>query len=202
MLRFLVACSMTVLIAAVAAALCVVPALAVEGGDHPADATGPAAAPVASAQPAAVTAAAKPDPKAVAADIFKADCCRCHGGERLAAKLDLQGDKLEAALVNVASTEIDTLKLVDATKPDRSYLLLKLKGDERIKGSAMPLRAPALDPAKIKAVEAWIAEVAKAAADAAAPSLGVPIAAPSEAAPQAQQPPSGKGPSPGADTDR
>lgn len=147
--------------------------------------------PATPAAPATTQAASPPPtPKAIVGDIFATCCMPCHQGKTPAAKLDLSKDRFEAALVNVASAEIDTLKLVDTAKPQKSYLLMKLRADKRIRANPMPLRAPALDVAKIKAVELWIAEVVKAAAAAMnVPSLGVPVAPPSEATVPAPQPP-------------
>lgn len=131
------------------------------------------AASTANAAPAAA-AAAKPDAKAAVAALFAADCTRCHGGEKPPAKLPLAADTFETALVDVKSSQIDTLKLVDTVRPARSYVLLKVKGDKRIKGKTMPIGAPALDAAEIKALELWIADLAvlkaKAAAETAAPT--------------------------------
>jgi len=144
--------------------------------------------------------APKPDPKVIVGDIFATCCMPCHQGETPAAKLDLSKDKFEAALVNVASTEIDTLKLVDTANVRKSYLLMKLRADKRIRANPMPLRAPALESARINAVGVWITKLLNIAATKAA-SLGVPAvplgeaAAPAPGAPttEARKPPDSGG---------
>jgi hypothetical protein len=169
MRRFLGAGSMIVVLAALFLALVAGSALAEQ----------PALAPQ---QPTRDVVAPKPDPKVAAGDVFATCCMPCHQGETPAAKLDLSRDKFESALVDVVSTEIDTIKLVDTAKVKKSYVLMKLRADKRIRANPMPLRAAALDFAKIKAVELWIMKLVNIATiKTTAPSLGTAVPAPADA---------------------
>ena len=98
------------------------------------------------------------------AEIFEMDCSisGCHQGMYPKKKLDLEPDQMIVALVNVPSREIDTLKLVDWENPQKSYLLMKIRGDEGMIEEQMPIEAPPLSDEKIKVVEDWIIRLAKA----------------------------------------
>ena len=90
--------------------------------------------------------------------LFKRHCgtAGCHRGKYPNKKLNLEKDKFLQALINVASQQIDTLKLVDTKQPEKSYLLMKIKGDEAIVGRRMPLDSPPLREDEIKIIEDWI----------------------------------------------
>ncbi len=64
---------------------------------------------------------------------------RDRGGEGPEARFSLTPAAFARTTVAVASSQIDTLALVDPGKPDRSYLLMKVTGDPRIQGKRMPL---------------------------------------------------------------
>lgn len=105
-----------------------------------------------------------PPPAAVTAIIFKTSCGRCHGSDRPAIALSLKSEDFAAATIDVPSREIKELKLVDTKDPDKSYLLMKIRGDEGIIGERMPMGSKALDEQAIATVETWILEVSAAAA--------------------------------------
>jgi cytochrome c553 len=105
-----------------------------------------------------------PPPAAVTAIIFRTSCGRCHGSDRPAIGLSLRRENFAAATIDVPSKEVEELKLVDTKDPQKSYLLMKLRGDEGIIGERMPIGAAALNENAIAAIEAWIREVAAAAA--------------------------------------
>lgn len=88
--------------------------------------------------------------------IAAASCVMCHGATRPAAGLALTAELMEEATVSVASTQIETLNLVEPGVPDRSYLIMKVRGGEGIKRSRMPLRAEPLDDEADKMLAAWI----------------------------------------------
>jgi hypothetical protein len=90
--------------------------------------------------------------------IFKANCsvAGCHQGAYPKKKLNLESDKFQASVLSVSSQEIGSLKRVDTKNPEKSYLLMKIKGEKGIKGSRMPDDAPPLKKEEIKAIEAWI----------------------------------------------
>ena len=127
----------------------------------------PFAAPKAPAE-ADTTDAIDPPPAAVVARVFKASCGRCHGSDRPAVALSLRPENFADAMIDVPSKEIEELKLVDTKAPEKSYLLMKIRGDEGIIGERMPLGSKALGEPAIAAVETWTETVSAAAADTAA----------------------------------
>lgn len=98
-----------------------------------------------------------------AATILDAFCSACHAGAQGAAGLDLTRSGIEARLIDVASTQLDTLLLVDTTRPQRSYLLMKMHASEGIVGRRMPLGGRLSDE-MIGDIEAWILALAEARA--------------------------------------
>jgi hypothetical protein len=62
-----------------------------------------------------------------------------------------------ASLVDVASIEAPTMKRIDPSDPDNSYLVLKIQGSPGISGQRMPLGGGALSQAQIDEVRAWVA---------------------------------------------
>jgi mono/diheme cytochrome c family protein len=60
-------------------------------------------------------------------------------------------------LVNHPATENNTLDRVEPGAPERSYLILKLRGDPSISGDRMPQDGPPyLSNEQIDAIAAWI----------------------------------------------
>ncbi len=70
--------------------------------------------------------------------------------------LNLKEDKFLESLLNVSSQQLRHLKLVDTENPQKSYLLMKIRGDNAIAGRRMPLDAPALNQEEIQIIEGWI----------------------------------------------
>ena len=87
--------------------------------------------------------------------IFKEDCSTagCHRGKFPKAGLNLEQENILAELINVSSKQIDSLKLVDTKSPERSYLLMKIKGGKGILKNRMPIEAPPLKAAEIKIID-------------------------------------------------
>jgi hypothetical protein len=83
-------------------------------------------------------------------------CAGCHGGKQPRMRLSLEPAKLVEAVKDIRSRQIDSLKLVDTRMPEKSYLLMKVRGDKGIKGSRMPDNAPALSAGEIKTIDLWI----------------------------------------------
>jgi hypothetical protein len=99
----------------------------------------------------------------------------CHSGQYPKAKLLLEPETFAAAVENVPSREIDSLKLVDMKRPEMSYLIMKVRGSEGIKGHRMPLEAAALPEEEIRTLELWVYTVAileKGAAPMPTPDVG------------------------------
>ncbi|HEX9971259.1 MAG TPA: DUF5777 family beta-barrel protein, partial [bacterium] len=90
--------------------------------------------------------------------LFKKHCATsgCHRGQHPKKKLNLEADKFLTDIVDVPSLQIDSLKRVDTKQPEKSYLLMKVKGTKGIVGERMPDEAPPLKPEEIAAIEQWI----------------------------------------------
>jgi cytochrome c553 len=99
--------------------------------------------------------------------LFEARCMRCHGGDSPAAGLDLSPERFAEAMAGVESRQVDGVKHVDLEAPEKSYLLMKLRGAKGIEGRRMPSGSAAFSDEDIGLVEEWIRELAEAAAAAA-----------------------------------
>lgn len=119
---------------------------------------------VASAAKAAPVDEAGVDHAAAVASLFAAHCSMCHGSSRSAAHLDLASANVAARLVGVKSPKNETFTLVDAGRPDLSYLIMKVTGAEGIEGNRMP-PGTALSPQDIAVLEAWVTSLVPAAAE-------------------------------------
>lgn len=113
----------------------------------------------------APTAPAAPPPPAATtlaqlqSTIFKPICSGCHSGSGngLPGSMNLSTSAAAyAALVNVNSEEVSTLKRVNPTNPDTSYLVQKVEGAAGIVGSRMPQGGPALTAEQIANIRSWI----------------------------------------------
>lgn len=86
----------------------------------------------------------------------------CHSGNPPAnAPLSLDPGAAWSQLVGVPSAELPSMNLVEPGDPDRSYLVLKLRGTAGDAGGTatlMPLGGAPLDAEQEAAVEAWIAD--------------------------------------------
>ncbi len=93
-----------------------------------------------------------------AARILQRNCTTagCHTGAYPAMGVDLRPEAFKASLIEVASQERNELKLVDIRSPEKSYLLMKIRGDAGITGSRMPLNAPALSQEDIQTIFRWV----------------------------------------------
>ncbi|MDH5705539.1 MAG: DUF5777 family beta-barrel protein [Candidatus Aminicenantes bacterium] len=96
-----------------------------------------------------------------AAQIFKKNCSTagCHSGAYPPMNLNLEKDRFAKALLNIPSQEIPSLKLVDTDNPEKSYLLMKIKGETSIVGKRMPAGSPALKENDIQTIEDWISSL-------------------------------------------
>lgn len=89
--------------------------------------------------------------------VFAVSCAfsGCHSGGDPAAGLSLEGD-FAGRIVGVASEQRSDLKLVDPGNPNKSYLLMKVRGDDEIISQQMPPGAP-LSAEQVEIIRAWIA---------------------------------------------
>lgn len=95
--------------------------------------------------------------------IFDQNCTGCHGAKRQRAGLNLSPEKAYGALVNRASTQVETLMLVKPGDADASYLVQKLE-HRSAQGKGMPkgiFGSGSLKDEEIQAVRAWISGGAK-----------------------------------------
>ena len=94
-------------------------------------------------------------------EVFAVSCAfsGCHSGGDPAAGLSLEGD-FAARIVGVASEQRSDLKLVDPGNPDKSYLLIKVRGDDEMVSQRMPPGNP-LSAEQVEIIRAWIASGAK-----------------------------------------
>jgi hypothetical protein len=90
--------------------------------------------------------------------VFAQNCISagCHSGRFPPMELNLGEDKFAVSLLNVSSRQVSDLKLVDTTNTEKSYLLLKLRGDDSITGKPMPYERDPLSSEEIFAIEKWI----------------------------------------------
>lgn len=80
----------------------------------------------------------------------------CHIGAAPAAKANFEPDKLLASTLDVPSRQKPELKIIDSAAPEKSYLLMKIRGDKDIGGRRMPLNGTPLKEAEFKAFSDWI----------------------------------------------
>ncbi|MBL4910454.1 MAG: hypothetical protein JKX78_10645 [Alteromonadaceae bacterium] len=93
----------------------------------------------------------------IQAHVFTPICSSCHGGANPAAGQDLSTiENSIANLINVQSSN-PLFKRVLPSSPEKSYLYLKVTGNEQA-GSRMPLGQPSLSDNAIKAIKNWITQ--------------------------------------------
>ena len=90
--------------------------------------------------------------------IIKQNCSvsGCHSGKYPAAGHDFEPNKFAATVVDAPSQEMPGLKIVDAARPEKSYLLAKIKGEPGIVGMRMPANRDPLSEEQIRQIEDWI----------------------------------------------
>jgi hypothetical protein len=90
-----------------------------------------------------------------AASIFRLNCAWCHGGKKPKKNMRLEPGVWEKSIINVPSSERESLKIVDPGEPENSYLLMKIRGDRSILGDQMPPGFP-LNNREIQIIRQWI----------------------------------------------
>lgn len=94
-------------------------------------------------------------------DIIGANCTGCHSDVDPQADLDLKSEGAYDRLVNEYSTQRPDLKFIEKGDPMKSYLFLKIIGDDSIEGKRMPINpltgAGELPQLFIDDIETWIA---------------------------------------------
>jgi Ca2+-binding RTX toxin-like protein len=89
--------------------------------------------------------------------IFTLNCINCHSGPTAPKGLRLDSQNSYANLVDVASTEVPSLKRVKPEDDTNSYLVQKVDGTAA-EGSRMPLASPALSFADRALIRQWVVE--------------------------------------------
>ena len=95
----------------------------------------------------------------IQAQIFTPTCAKagCHAASSAQAGLVLEAGQAYGSLVGRSSSQRSNLARVQPGDPDRSYLILKLRGDPSITGLRMPQNGPPfLTSEQIEGIAAWI----------------------------------------------
>jgi hypothetical protein len=95
----------------------------------------------------------------IEADLLVPRCATssCHSGNPPPVPVSLDAGLAYGELVGKPSIQVPQLNLVEPGMPERSYLVIKLRGSAGMVGAPMPLGDSALDEADIESIEAWIA---------------------------------------------
>lgn len=99
----------------------------------------------------------------VQAQVFSPRCALsgCHAGMGAPFGLDLSAGLTEGNTVGVASGEAPAFLRVEPGNPDDSYLYMKVTGDARITGDAMPASGGPLSAGQLSLIRAWIEQGAR-----------------------------------------
>jgi mono/diheme cytochrome c family protein len=91
------------------------------------------------------------------AALLKSHCAVCHRGETPPKNLNLEPEKTMENLVDVPSEGVPSLKRINTSEPEKSYLLKKVRGDSDIAGKRMPPpgKTP-LTPGEIQLLDNWV----------------------------------------------
>ena len=87
--------------------------------------------------------------------VFTASCTSCHSGSSPSQGLNLSAGAAYGNTVNVPSTEVVSLDLVEPGDADNSYLMQKLEGTAQ-SGATMPNGSPMLSTTLRQLVRDWI----------------------------------------------
>jgi hypothetical protein len=90
--------------------------------------------------------------------IVKRSCAvsGCHTGKHPEARLLLDPAAMLKSTTNVPSREISSLMRVNTQEPQKSYLLMKIRGGAGIRGERMPRGGPYLKSEEIKTIQLWL----------------------------------------------
>ncbi len=92
------------------------------------------------------------------ASIFARSCALvgCHVGSTPQMGMSLDEESFAGHTVDEASRERPDLKLIHPGRPDSSYLVKKVRGDEDIVGAPMPFTGDRLSEQEISTIENWV----------------------------------------------
>ena len=80
----------------------------------------------------------------------------CHAAGSSPSGLVLEAGQSYGNLVGHPAAENSALNRVEPGNPDRSYIILKLRGDPSITGERMPFGGPYLTSEQIEGIAGWI----------------------------------------------
>ena len=103
-----------------------------------------------------VTEPAQVDFQTPVVKLFAKRCAGCHGAEGGADGLALVEKPVVKGALVAGSSQMTEMKIVHPGHPEKSYLVMKVRGAEGIKGDRMPPSGDGLTDDEIAAVEAWI----------------------------------------------
>ena len=95
----------------------------------------------------------------IQAEVFTPTCAKagCHSAAAASQGLVLEAGQAYGFLVGRPATGRGSINRVEPGSPERSYLILKLRGDPSITGQRMPLDGPPyLTAEQIDGIAAWI----------------------------------------------
>jgi hypothetical protein len=94
-------------------------------------------------------------PATIQSDIFNKSCALsgCHNGS---VSPNLTPDAAYGNIVGVPSDQKSNLNRIEPGDPGKSYLYLKITGDNSITGARMPNGGPPLSAAEIETIRIWI----------------------------------------------
>lgn len=101
------------------------------------------------------------------AELFAQRCAipACHSGPTPMQGMSLESDRFLFSTIGVASTERPDLQIIHPGRPDSSYLMMKVRGDEGIVGLQMPFSGEKLNAEEIGLLEQWIGGLEESAVD-------------------------------------
>jgi hypothetical protein len=90
-------------------------------------------------------------------DIFSSSCAQvgCHAGSNPQMGIALTEDLFYGHTVDAPSRERPGLDLIEPGRPDSSYLIHKVRGQEDIVGAPMPFTGEKLSEEEVQVLEAW-----------------------------------------------
>jgi hypothetical protein len=106
----------------------------------------------------ALARAQSPLPPAQVQKVLKANCLAagCHTGKYPAVNLNLEPENAQASLFDRPSLTHPDFKLIDPSAPEKSYILMKLRGAAGIAGQRMPLNRDPLAEKDLNAIADWV----------------------------------------------
>jgi len=116
----------------------------------------------------------KPTTASVQSTIFARRCTNigCHAAKDPASSLDLESPGVDTRLNNVEAADCPGEVLVQAGKPDVSFLIRKLEDEKPTCGTRMPRTDKAMSGSEINCLKAWISSLpAGPPRDASAPDV-------------------------------